>query len=35
MNALYVHRAKEYSHLIGKRLHGKLFVEWTHPDIPM
>lgn len=35
MNALYIHRAREYSDLVDKNLYGRLFVEWTHPDIPM
>lgn len=33
MNKIYF--AREYSDLIGRDLSGKLFVKWTHPDIPM
>lgn len=35
MNALYIHRAREYFDLVDKNMYGRLFVEWTHPDIPM
>ena len=30
-----IYKAREYSDLVGKNLSGKLFVQWTHPDIPM
>ena len=35
MNNLYIVRPREYSDLVGKHMFGRLFVEWTHPDIPM